>query len=430
MNIARRAHRSLSLGWLAARVFVSYRLHGWRTRRLPAAEAERRLADVHRRNAEHVFQTATKLSGLLIKVGQMIGARADVFPDEYVEVLSRLHDTLPPQPFPIVRHTIEAELGRKIEDVFAELNPTAIAAASLAQVHRGRLHDGRDVAVKVQYPEIEEVVDVDLRNLRLLARVAGRLLRDYDFTSIVDELSETAPRELDFINEGHNAEKSAANFANQADILVPKIYWEHTTKRVLVMEFMEGFKITDLAAMSAAGIKPNAIVRLLSESYLRQILTHGFFHADPHPGNLFIQPGPKLVIVDFGLAKQLSPTFLRGFIRLNLAMTTADRSGLAQAFRDLGFRTRRDDDAVFDALGETMITRLSRNGELNRDRPQLWELQERMMRVFRENPIVRVPGEFLYVGRVLGLLSGLSAQLGADIDLMAVLREQLPQTAV
>ncbi len=429
MNVARRAYRSLTVGWLAARVFVSYRLHGWRTRRLPAADAERQLAALHRRNAERVFHTATSRKGLLIKVGQLIGARADIFPDEYVEVLSRLHDTLPPRPFPVVRRAIEDELGRKIEDVFAELNPTAIAAASLAQVHRGRLHDGRDVAVKVQYPEIEEIVQVDLRNLRLLARVAGWLLRDYDFASVVRELSENVPRELDFINEGRNAEKSAANFADDKDILVPAVYWEHTTRRLLVMEFMEGIKVTDATALRSAGISPNEVVRLLSESYLRQILTHGFFHADPHPGNLFIQPGPKLVIVDFGLAKQLSPTFVHGFIRLNLAMMTADRAGLAQAFRDLGFRTRRDDDAVFDALGETMITRLSRNGELNRDRSQVWELQERMMRIIRENPIVSIPGEFLYIGRVLGLLSGLSAQLGADIDLIAVLRDQVPAEA-
>ena len=425
MNALQRAHRSLSVGWLAARIFLGYRWHGWRTRRMPPDAAQRRLSVLHRRNAEHIYDTATRLQGLFIKIGQLIGARADIFPDEYIEVLSRLHDTLPPRPYSVIRHVIERELGASIDEVFSELNPTAIAAASLAQVHRGRLHDGRDVAVKVQYPEIEAIVHVDLQNMRLLARVAGRLLRDFDFTSIVDELSENAPLELDFIHEGHNAETTAENFAGQDDILIPRIYWEHTTRRVLVMEFMEGIKITDVAALEAAEIDVNATVQLLTESYLRQIFVHGFFHADPHPGNLFVQPGPKLVIVDFGLAKRLPPGFLQGFIRLTTALIAADKSGLAQAFRDLGFRTRHEDDAVFDALGETMVARLSRSAEFNQNRQLLFDFQERMMRIFRENPVVRVPGEFLYIGRVLGLLSGLGAQLGAEINLMEVLGEEL-----
>ncbi|MCH8064978.1 MAG: AarF/ABC1/UbiB kinase family protein [Chloroflexi bacterium] len=429
MNALQRAHRSLSLGWLAASIFAGYRWHGWRTRRLPPDETQRRLSALHRRNAERIYDTAARLKGLLIKVGQLVGARADIFPDEYIEVLSRLHDTLPPRPYAVIRHVIESELGASIDDIFAELNQTAIAAASLAQVHRGRLHDGRDVAVKVQYPEIEAIVRVDLQNMRLLARVAGRLLRDFDFTSIVDELSENAPLELDFIHEGHNAETSAENFAGQEDIIIPRIYWEHTTRRVLVMEFVDGIKITDVAALKAAEIDINAVVHLVTESYLRQIFAHGFFHADPHPGNLFVQPGPKLVIVDYGLAKQLQPGFLQGFIRLMTALIAADQSGLAQAFRDLGFHTRHEDDAVFEALGESMITRLSRSAEFNQNRQLLFEFQERMMRIFRENPVVRIPGEFLYIGRVLGLLSGLGAQLGAEIDLMEVLGEQVPSPA-
>ena len=425
MNPIQRFRRSSRVSRMAALIFLGYRWRAWRDRQLSNEEAQRRLSDYHRRSAQQILATATELRGLLIKVGQLIGARADIFPDEYVEVLSQLHDTVPPQPFSVIRRAIEGELHCPIEEVFAELSPVPIAAASLAQVHRGRLLDGRDVAVKVQYPDIEEIVRVDLQNVRMLGRVGTRVLRDFDLMPIVEELATNIPLELDFINEGHNAEAAARNFAEQDDIIVPKIYWEHTTRRLLIMEFVEGIKITDFGGLDAAGIDRQAVARLLAESYVRQIFAHGFFHADPHPGNLFIQPGPKLVIVDFGLAKQLEPRFLQGFVRLITSLLTEDRANLAQAFRDLGFRTRHADDSVFDALGEALITRFERNGEFNRDRALLMEFQNRLMRILRENPVVRVPGEFLYIGRVIGLLGGLGAQLGSEVNILDVLGAQM-----
>ena len=426
MNAIQRLARTVLVLRTASRIFVGYRWLSWRGKRLPADEAERRLSEHHRNSAEQVYQAATQLQGLLIKVGQMMGARADIFPDEYIEVLSRLHDEVPPRPYAVIRQAIERELRAPVEQVFAELSPVPIAAASLAQVHRGRLRDGRDVAVKVQYPEIEDLVRVDLQNVRLLARIANRVLRDFDFTPVVDELADNVPLELDFIHEGQNAEATAKNFAGHDDIVVPRIYWDYTTRRVLTMEYVGGIKITDFAALDAAGIDRQAVAKLLVESYARQIFAHGFFHADPHPGNLFIQPGPKLVIVDFGLAKQLEPAFLRGFVHLTTALFAGDGASLGQAFRELGFRTRHADDGVFEALGEAMVARLSRNEEFNRDRELLLQFQERMLRIFRENPVVRVPGEFLYIGRVMGLLGGLGKQLGSQINLLEVLGSQLP----
>ena len=424
-----RFRRSSRVVWTASSIYLGYRRLWWTNRFRPQPEAERRLSAYHRRCAERIFTTATELQGLLIKVAQLIGARADVFPDEYVEVLSRLHDTVPPRPYGVIRPVIERELGGPIDTIFAELSSEPIASASLAQVHRGRLHDGRDVAVKVQYPDIEAIVHVDLQNLHLLERGARRVLRGFDFSPVVEELTTNVPLELDFINEGHNAELAARNFADNDDIIVPKIYWEHTTRHVLTMEFLEGIKITDFAAIDAAGIDRQAIGRLLAESYFRQIFAHGFFHADPHPGNLFVRPGPKLVIVDFGLAKELPPNFLRGFVKLTTALIAADKPALVQAFRDLGFKTKKEDDSAFEALGDAMVTRLGRNNEFNRDRRMLMEFNDRMMRLFRENPIVRVPGEFLYIGRVMGLLGGLGAQLGSQVNLLEVLGAELPSPA-
>ena len=425
MNRWQRLQRSARVATAAAQIFAGYRWLAWRDRARPPEFARERLAAHHRRSAERIFDTATELQGLLIKVGQVIGARADVVPDEYIEVLSRLHDTVPPHPFPRIRAVIERELGAHIDDVFSKLGRAPIAAASLAQVHRGRLLDGREVAVKVQYPEIDELVETDLRTLKRLGQVANRVLRDFDFAPIVEELTTNIPLELDFINEGRNAELAARNFADEPDIIVPKIYWEHTTRRVLTMEFLEGIKITDMAAMEAAGIDKHAVSQILAESYVRQIFAHGFFHADPHPGNLFVRPGPQLIIVDFGLAKELPPGFLKGFVRLMTAIITSNSGEVAEAFRDLGFRTRTEDDGVFEALGEAMVTRLARNEEFNRDRELLAEFQDRMLRIFRENPVVRVPGEFLYIGRVMGLLAGLGAQLGSNVNLLQVLGAEI-----
>jgi aarF domain-containing kinase len=430
MRTIDRVRRSTRVVWTASSIYLGYRRIAWSNRQRTPEEAARRLSEYHRQAAQRILATATELQGLLIKVGQLIGARADVFPDEYIEVLSKLHDTVPPRPFSVIRPVIERELGARIEDIFADLKPTPIASASLAQVHRGRLKDGRDVAVKVQYPDIEEIVHVDLQNVRILAQGAKQVLRDFDLTPIVEELQTNAPLELDFINEGQNAELAARNFAERDDIIVPKIYWEYTTRRVLTMEFLEGIKITDLAAIDAAGIDRQAISRLLAESYFKQIFAHGFFHADPHPGNLFVRPGPKLVIVDFGLAKQLPPTFLRGFVRLTGALIAGDKASLIQAFKDLGFKTKRADDSGFEALGEAMVTRLGRNSEFTRDRRMMIEFNDRMMKLFRENPIVRVPGEFLYIGRVMGLLGGLGTQLGSEVNLLEVLGAELPAEAV
>ncbi|MBI4570830.1 MAG: AarF/ABC1/UbiB kinase family protein, partial [Chloroflexi bacterium] len=189
---------------------------------------------------------------------------------------------------------------------------------------------------------------------------------------------------------------------------------------------IDGIKISDVAALRAAGVDPPRVAATLIDLYNTMILRYGVFHADPHPGNLFVRPGPKLVIVDFGLAKQLPPGFVQGFARVAAALVAADGPALARAFRDIGFRTRHADDTVFEALAEAMVARLSRNSEFNRDRQLLFDFQDRMMRIFRENPVVRVPGDFLYIGRVMGLLGGLGARLGSDVNLLEVLGAQLP----
>ena len=288
MDSRARIRRFLAVSSLAARIYMGYKAISVRQRRfyLPEDEAEARRRAHHEWSAHQLFDLAVRQQGLLIKFGQIIGSRPDLIPDEYVSTLSRLQDQVPPRPFPVIEREVTRELRRPLSDVFSQFNREPIAAASLAQVHMATLKDGRTVAVKVQYPGIWDVVRTDLDSIRFLLRILAVMERNLDFAPIIEEVSRNIPQELDFINEGHNAELIAANFDSRSDIIVPRIYWEYTTRRVLVMEFLEGIKITDVDSLEAAGIDLQAVSQLVTDSYCEQMFLHGLFHADPHPGNL------------------------------------------------------------------------------------------------------------------------------------------------
>jgi predicted unusual protein kinase regulating ubiquinone biosynthesis (AarF/ABC1/UbiB family) len=418
MDARERIRRFLAVSTLAGRIYAGYKAITVRQRRfgLSEAEAEERRRAHHAWSARRLYSLAVRNQGLLIKFGQVVGSRPDLIPDEYVNILSRLHDRVPPRPFPVIERQITRELGRPLAGVFAELDEQPIAAASLAQVHRGRLKDGRDVAVKVQYPGIWEIVHTDLDSIRFLLRVLGLLERNLDFGPIIEEIRYNFPQELDFINEGHNAELIAENFAGRDEIIVPRIYWEYTTRRLLVMEFLEGIKITDVAALDAAGIDKQAVSQLVTESYSEQLYIHGMFHADPHPGNLFVRPGPQLVMLDFGLCRKLDDQFRLGYAKLVHGMLTGDAQQMVQGFRDLGFRTKRAGDPTpYLVIGRAFMES-SRPGEAYADPDLVADANSRIAGAVRANPFVEIPREFLLIMRVTGLLSGLGKHLESRVD--------------
>ncbi len=332
MRITDRADRWLSVSSLAARVYLGYKAITLAEQRRVIKDAARRRSSHHTWSARRLYDLAVSRQGLLIKFGQIIGSRPDLIPDEYIEVLSRLQDQVPPKSFKMIRRAVERELRRTLEDVFSEFAEEPIAAASLAQVHKARLKDGRLVAVKVQYPGIQEIVENDLRNIRFLLRILAVFERNLDFTPLIEEISHNVPLELDFVNEGHNAEMIAANFSGRDDVIVPEIVWEYGTQRLLVMEYLDGIKITDVQAMESAGIDPQAVGQLVIDAYCEQLYLHGMFHADPHPGNLFVQPGPKLIMLDFGLCRKLDDRFRLGYARLVNAMLSWNLPEMFQAF--------------------------------------------------------------------------------------------------
>lgn len=429
MRPAERFGRFFSVGNLAARVYLGYKGISLAEKRFGLRDGEARRARHHTWSAQRLYDLAVRRQGLLIKFGQVVGSRPDLMPDEYVSILSRLQDQVPPRPFRAISRRIERELRRPLSDVFAEFDPAPIAAASLAQVHRARLKkrarclngaggewDGRDVAVKVQYPGIEAVVHEDLRNIRLLVNILSKFERALDLTPLVDEMMHNIPQELDFINEGHNAEIIARNFAGRHDMVVPRIAWEYTTRRVLTMEYTGGIKITDVDAMRGAGIDLQAVAQLVSDAYCEQLFVHGMFHADPHPGNLFVRPGPRLVMLDFGLCRQYDDKFRLGYARLCNAMFSFDMAAMVQAFRDLGVRLKRPaDTSTYLVLGRSFL-QTSAPGRAYADAGLVAEANQRIARAIRANPIVEIPRELLLIMRVTGLLSGLGKRLDSRVD--------------
>ncbi|HKN00409.1 MAG TPA: AarF/UbiB family protein [Candidatus Binataceae bacterium] len=420
-GLATRAWRFGNVLWLAVRIYLGYKAVQLWTRFI----SKRNKAELYRRQdlraARAMYATAIRLEGLLIKAAQFIATRADVLPDEWVSTLAGLHDRVPPRPFSTIRGQIERELKRPLESVFAEFDETPIASASLAQVHAARLHDGRRCAVKVQYPGIDGIVRADLRNMTLVLKWLAWFERDFDFRVVMREVLKYIPMELDFEHEAENARTIRRNFASADDVLIPEVYGEFITRRVLTMELVEGIRISDVAALERAGIDKRVVAQKLIDRFCEMILRDGFFHADPHPGNILVQPGPIIVFLDFGLAKDFPAHVREGMVRLTFAILVSDREGIIRAFRDLGFRTRDGSPETLLALADLFLGQTVRRNKAYADKELVEQFSDELPRALRANPIVEVPGDVLLVNRVMGLLSGLGKTLDSEVNLFTTL---------
>ncbi len=383
----------------------------------------RRWRRLNRQSARSIHEVANELQGLILKGCQFLGARADVLPPEYVEVLSALQDRVAAHGFEVVRELVEDEIEAPLERVFESFEERPVAAASLAQVHRATLRSGERVAVKVQYPEIASLVTSDLSNLRTLFRAVGWIERDFDLMPLVEELGQAMPMELDFENEGRTAERIGAFFADRDDVAVPGIHWKWSRRRVLVMDYVEGIKISDAEALADAGIDTDVLMQTLVEAYCEMILARGVFHADPHPGNLLVQPrpdgSPRVVFLDFGLAKQLPAEFRRTAVEFAGALLSGNADAMGRALVHLGFETRHGGAEALDEIARAILevaTALRHQSFLEPEATR--RAGERIPRLVRENPIVRIPSHLVLVGRVVALLSGLGKTLDARIDML------------
>jgi predicted unusual protein kinase regulating ubiquinone biosynthesis (AarF/ABC1/UbiB family) len=378
------------------------------------------------RSARRYRRLAVALGGLWIKVGQFLSSRVDVLPAYITDELKGLQDEIPTEPFDHMTAVIEAEFGRPVDQVFAWFDSEALASASLGQVHRARLPEGTPVVVKVQRPGIERVLQVDLAALR---RVVGWLKlypairRRVDLDALLAEFSRTLWAEIDYLAEAENARTFAAMFADDPSVRIPAVHGEQTTVRVLTLEDVYFIKVTDYAAIEAAGVDRAEVADRLMGTYLRQIFVDGFFHADPHPGNLFVQPpegenGWRLVFVDFGMVGRLTPEAKAGLRDLAVALGTRDMDRLIRGYQTLGVLLPGAD---LDRLKEAQQALLDRLW--GRSMRELIDMKPGEMRAFAaqfrdvlvEAPF-QVPADLIFLGRCLGILSGLCTGLNPGFN--------------
>src|SRR5579859_270343 len=320
-------------------------LRGWS--RSTRRERLRRLAVLYR-------ALAIRMGGVLIKVGQFLSARVDVLPEEVTAELAGLQDEVPAEKFDDIRRLAEAELGAPLAQRFAAFDPVPLAAASLGQVHRARLRPETEggpetaVVVKVQRPKVELLIATDLAALDTVGnwiKYYPPIRRRADVPALLAEFARILRGEIDYLAEGRNAETFAANFKDTPGVRVPHIYWPYTTRRVLTLEDVYAIKITDYEAITAAGIDRAEVAERLFQTYLRQIFEQGFFHADPHPGNLFVErlaaapaggPSWRLIFVDFGMMGHVPPNLRAGLREMAIGVATRDAARLVHASQTMG----------------------------------------------------------------------------------------------
>ncbi|MBI2942242.1 MAG: AarF/ABC1/UbiB kinase family protein [Chloroflexi bacterium] len=369
---------------------------------------------------EHVRMALGELGATFIKLGQLLSTRADLLPPEYQAELARLQDAAPPVPTAIVRDTVVAELGRPIEAIFATFEPTPLAAASIGQVHAATLLSGREVVVKVRRPDVVEEVEVDLDILQNLAAVASRrweFASQYDLVGLAQEFAQTLRNELDYLHEGRSAERFAASFARDPAIHIPPVFWEQTTSRVLTLERIRGIKISDLAALDAAHIDRQRLAEQATRIYLKMVFEDGFFHADPHPGNIFVEPDGRIGLIDFGMVGTVDARTREQLVDVLLAVTTRDADRLVDTLLELGVVRRRVNRDLLQRDLEHMVSRYY--GRTLGEVP-LGQLLTDALGVIRRHRL-QLPPNLALLLKTMVMSEGLGEQLDPSFNLTTML---------
>ncbi|MCL4268081.1 MAG: hypothetical protein KJZ72_00985 [Anaerolineales bacterium] len=382
---------------------------------------------------------AIHLGGVMIKVGQFLSARLDVLPPEITDELSGLQDEVPPVEFEPIRLQTELELDSAIEKVFLTFEKEPVAAASLGQVHRAKLLPNEaeamgfeNVVVKILRPNIEQIVEVDMSAIR----VVGGWLKRYkpvsdraDVPAIVEEFAAVLNAELDYLSEGKNAETFATNFKDDGGVHVPRVIWNRTTRRVLTLEDVTSIKITDYDAITSAGISRAAVAERLLATYLKQIFEDGFFHADPHPGNLFVLPLDekdadgftkfRLTFIDFGMVGRMPDKLVEGLREVVIAVGLQDSSRLIRAYQTLGVLLPSANIKLLEEASAQVFDRFwgkSMNELRSIQHSDMMKFGLQFRELMTSMPF-QIPENLLLLGRSIGILSGMCTGLNADFNL-------------
>ncbi|AES72722.2 ABC transporter-like protein [Medicago truncatula] len=399
--------------------------------------------------AKWLKESILRLGPTFIKIGQQFSTRVDILPQEYVDQLSELQDQVPPFPSESALAIVEEELGASVGDIFDQFDYEPIAAASLGQVHRARLK-GQEVVVKVQRPGLKDLFDIDLKNLRVIAEYLQKIDpksdgAKRDWVAIYDECASVLYQEIDYTKEAANAELFASNFKNMSYVKVPSIYWDYTTPQILTMEYVPGIKINKIQALDQLGVDRARLGRYAVESFLEQILSHGFFHADPHPGNIAVDDvnGGRLIFYDFGMMGSISPNIREGLLETFYGVYEKDPDRVLQSMIQMGVLVPTGDmtavrrTAQFflnsfeerlaaqrkekeEATGELGFKKpLSKEEKMMKKKQRLAAIGEDLLSISSDQPF-RFPATFTFVVRAFSVLDGIGKGLDPRFDITEI----------
>jgi len=401
--------RMLTIVWVLGGFFLRLKLDQWR-----GVEQ----ANKYKR-ARELRELLTKLGPTYIKVGQALSTRPDLVRKDFLEELTKLQDQLPPFDSAIAFNMIEQELERSVKDIYRDISPEPVAAASLGQVYRAVLYTGEEVAVKVQRPNLEPILTLDLFIMRWGASKIKPWLPlnlGHDLTLIIDEFGVKLFEEIDYLNEAQNAEQFADNFKDDDTVKVPKIYWDCSSYRVLTLEWIEGIKLTDTETIKAANLDQNRLTEIGVVAGLRQLLEHGFFHADPHPGNLFAMPDGRMAYIDFGMMDQLAEETKETIASSIVYLLNQDYERLAENFIFLGFLAPGTDiKPIVPALEQVFSNAM---GESVKDF-NFKTITDQFSELMYDYPF-RVPAKFALIIRSLITQEGLALTLDPNFKIVEV----------
>ncbi|MCS7292350.1 MAG: AarF/ABC1/UbiB kinase family protein [Gloeomargarita sp. SKYBB_i_bin120] len=405
--------------WLFVLRFLAAQWWYERSWSYPGGPTPEKRAARRRRIAIWVRESLLDLGPTFIKVGQLFSTRADIFPAEYVEELSKLQDQVPAFGMDQVAQIIETDLGKPIEKLFLNFEPTPLAAASLGQVHRAELPSGEQVVVKVQRPGLRQLFDIDLAIVKDIARYfqnhpkwgPGR-----DWLGIYEECRRILYEEIDYLQEGRNADEFRRNFRGIEWVKVPRVYWRYCSLRVLTLEYLPGIKISHYSALEAAGLDRKRLAELNARAYLEQVLNHGFFHADPHPGNIAVDPDGSLIFYDFGMMGRLHPQTKEKLIQTLMSIVNRDADGVIQALVELKALVPQGDmGPVRRSLQYILDHLLDKPLEMQ----SVAAISEDLYALAYDQPF-RFPATFTFVMRAFSTLEGVGRGLDENFQFFTV----------
>jgi len=385
----------------------------------PGGVTEAKQAARRKSQAVWIRSTLLDLGPTFIKVGQLFSTRADIFPVEYVEELAKLQDKVPAFSYEQVEATIEKELGKKIPELFHNFEPVPLAAASLGQVHKAVLHTGESVVVKVQRPGLKKLFEIDLQILKGITRYFQnhpKWGKGRDWSGIYEECCRILWEEIDYLNEGRNADTFRRNFRGYDWVNVPRVYWRYATSRVLTLEYLPGIKISQYEALEAAGLDRKLIARQGAQAYLIQLLNSGFFHADPHPGNIAISASGALIFYDFGMMGRIKSNVREGLMQTLFGIAQKDGDRVVQSLIDLGAIAPTDDMGPVRRSVQYMLDHFM---DKTFENQSVAAISDDLYEIAYNQPF-RFPATFTFVMRAFSTLEGVGKGLDPEFNFMEV----------